>query len=68
MGAVYAYVIILTFIGPEYLQRSFAIEHDEDLREVTGRPVGADALMGGQGDVNGKESEEDARRIAKAEA
>ncbi|OBT43427.1 MFS transporter, SHS family, lactate transporter [Pseudogymnoascus sp. WSF 3629] len=68
MGAVYAYVIILTFIGPEYLQRSFAIEHDDDLREVTGRPVGADALMGGQGEVNGKESEEDARRVEKVEA
>ncbi|OBT90592.1 MFS transporter, SHS family, lactate transporter [Pseudogymnoascus sp. 03VT05] len=65
MGAVYAYVIILTFIGPEYLQRSFDIEHDDDLREVAGRSVGSNALVGGQ---NGKESEEDARRVEKAEA
>jgi SHS family lactate transporter-like MFS transporter len=68
MGAVYAYVIVLTFFGPEYLQRSFAIEHDDDLREVTGRPVGANAVVGGHGDVNGKESEEEANRIEKAEA
>lgn len=67
MGAVYAYVIILTFIGPEYLHRSFAVENDDDLREVTGRPVGADALVAGQGEVNGKESEEEAKRVEKAE-
>lgn len=68
MGAVYAYVLILTFLGPEYLQRSFAIEHDDDLREVTGRAVGADALMASQGEVNGKESEDEVKRVEKAEA
>jgi MFS transporter, SHS family, lactate transporter len=36
MGCVYAYVIILTFIGPEHLGRKFDIAHDEDARELTG--------------------------------
>lgn len=67
MGAVYAYVILLTFLGPEYLRRSFDIEHDDDLREVTGRPVGANAAVDSHGEVNGKESGEDAERIEKAE-
>lgn len=67
MGAVYAYVILLTFLGPEYLKRSFDIEHDDDLREVIGRPVGANAVVAGQGEVNGKESEEEVKRVEKAE-
>lgn len=36
MGAVYAYVIVLTFIGPEYLGRMFGIEHDQDMEEAVG--------------------------------
>lgn len=36
MGCVYAYVILLTFIGPEYRGRNFDVEADEDLREVRG--------------------------------
>jgi SHS family lactate transporter-like MFS transporter len=37
MGCVFAYVIVLTFLGPEYLRRSFAIENDADAIEVAGR-------------------------------
>lgn len=62
MGAVYAYVIVLTFLGPEYLRRSFDIEYDDDLREVAGRPVGANALGAGKG------SEEEVNRVEKSEA
>jgi SHS family lactate transporter-like MFS transporter len=36
MGCVYAYVIILTFVGPEYLKRSFEVADDADVREVAG--------------------------------
>jgi SHS family lactate transporter-like MFS transporter len=36
MGCVYAYVILLTFIGPEYLQRSFDVTHDSDIAEAAG--------------------------------
>lgn len=68
MGAVYAYVILLTFLGPEYLRRSFDIEHDDDLREVVGRPVGADAIVAGEGEVKGKESEEEVKKVEKVEA
>ena len=36
MGCVYAYVILLTFVGPEYLRRSFDAEHDSDLAAAAG--------------------------------
>jgi hypothetical protein len=31
MGCVYAYTILLTFLGPEYLGRDFHVESDEDM-------------------------------------
>ena len=36
MGCVYAYVILLTFLGPENLGRSFEVADDEDLEEAAG--------------------------------
>ncbi|PLN79285.1 sugar transporter family protein [Aspergillus taichungensis] len=35
MGAVYAYTILVTFLGPERLGRQFDVAHDADLAEVT---------------------------------
>jgi len=35
MGCVYAYVIILAFVGPERRGRSFEVTHDSDMAEVT---------------------------------
>ncbi|KAL5356767.1 major facilitator superfamily domain-containing protein [Aspergillus floccosus] len=35
MGCVYAYVIIVTFFGPERLGRQFDVAHDSDMAEVT---------------------------------
>lgn len=37
MGCVYAYVILLTFLGPEHLSRSFDASQDADITDVTGR-------------------------------
>lgn len=37
MGCVYAYVILLTFIGPEYRNRHFDVEYDRDMEEAAGR-------------------------------
>ncbi|KAK8060859.1 MFS transporter- SHS family- lactate transporter [Apiospora saccharicola] len=34
MGCVYAYVILLTFLGPEHLSKSFDVDEDEDMAEV----------------------------------
>ncbi|KAF2197658.1 MFS general substrate transporter [Delitschia confertaspora ATCC 74209] len=34
MGCVYAYVILLTLLGPEYRNRAFDVAHDEDMAEV----------------------------------
>lgn len=36
MGCVFAYTIVLTFVGPEYLKRQFGVEHDDDLAEAAG--------------------------------
>ena len=36
MGCVYVYVILLTFLGPEYRNRAFDVEHDDDLGKVKG--------------------------------
>jgi SHS family lactate transporter-like MFS transporter len=36
MGCVFAYVIIVTFVGPEYLRRSFDVNHDSDIAEAAG--------------------------------
>jgi SHS family lactate transporter-like MFS transporter len=36
MGCVFAYVILLTFLGPEYLRRQFGVAHDDDLAEAAG--------------------------------
>jgi MFS transporter, SHS family, lactate transporter len=37
MACVYVYVIVLAFLGPENLGRSFGVEHDDDLAEATGK-------------------------------
>ncbi|EME85419.1 uncharacterized protein MYCFIDRAFT_53445 [Pseudocercospora fijiensis CIRAD86] len=37
MGCVYAYVILLTFLGPEYRGRSMLARTDEDLAEAAGQ-------------------------------
>lgn len=37
MGCVYAYVILLTLIGPEYRGRVFDAVHDRDLAEASGQ-------------------------------
>lgn len=36
LGCVYAYVILLTFVGPEYRNRQFDVAHDHDLEEAAG--------------------------------
>ena len=36
MGAVYAYVILLTLIGPERKNRRFEVEYDDDMDEAVG--------------------------------
>ncbi|KAL3427284.1 sugar transporter family protein [Phlyctema vagabunda] len=36
MGCVYVYVIVLTFVGPEYLRRSFEVRDDEDMAVAAG--------------------------------
>jgi len=46
MGCVYAYVIVLTFVGPENLRGKFDIAHDSDAREVVGAAAVENATMG----------------------
>ena len=35
VGAVYAYVILLTFVGPERRGRNLNVDHDTDMMEAT---------------------------------
>lgn len=37
LGCVYAYVILLSFVGPERLGRNLDVSHDSDMAEVTHR-------------------------------
>ncbi|KIX05199.1 uncharacterized protein Z518_06071 [Rhinocladiella mackenziei CBS 650.93] len=39
MGAVYAYVILLAFVGPEKRGRNLSVEYDADMAEVTHRDL-----------------------------
>ncbi|EXJ76888.1 MFS transporter, SHS family, lactate transporter [Capronia epimyces CBS 606.96] len=39
MGTVYAYTILVTFIGPERRGRDLSVEHDTDMAEVTHRDL-----------------------------
>ncbi|KAK4988520.1 hypothetical protein LTR28_001709, partial [Elasticomyces elasticus] len=36
MGCVYVYVILLTFLGPEYRGRHMGVENDQDMEEAAG--------------------------------
>lgn len=49
MGCVYAYVILLTFLGPEHLGRKMDVAHDADVREVVGEDQIANAYRGHHG-------------------
>jgi len=44
MGCVYVYVIVLTFVGPEYLKRSFEVRQDSDIAEAAGHDTIESAL------------------------
>ena len=61
MGCVFAYVIVLTLVGPEYLGRSFDVQHDSDLSEAAGRDNVESALAKlnrGEGGVDGSDPED----------
>lgn len=55
MACVYAYVIILTFLGPEYKGRNLDAAHDQDLQEARGL----------RGAVNGHHSGSDEEKSQK---
>jgi len=51
MGCVYAYVILLTLLGPEYLGVKFGVAYDRDMAEASGaeafgRVVGGGPVVG----------------------
>lgn len=60
MGCVYAYVIILTFLGPENRGRSMAAHADHDLAEATGQDL--DIKHGEVYQRNGSDSENEKTR------
>jgi len=71
MGCVYAYVIVLTFVGPEYLKRSFEVAEDEDVREVAGDDTIEQAMKRihrreAMGTGKSSEDREDIEKVQKA--
>ena len=50
MACVYVYVIILAFLGPENLGRSFDVEQDDDLAEATETTAIGSSATGKQAD------------------
>ena len=48
MACVFVYVILLTFLGPEYKGRTMTVAHDHDLQEAAGRDAVARATHGRQ--------------------
>lgn len=46
LGCVYAYVILLTFVGPEKLGRNLDVNHDADVAEATHRDLRHEAEYG----------------------
>ncbi|KAM0740941.1 hypothetical protein ACQRIT_003798 [Beauveria bassiana] len=54
MGCVYAYTMLLTFLGPEHLRRSFDVVHDHDAQEAVGWDAVAAAHERRASDSDGK--------------
>ena len=66
MGCVYAYVIILTLIGPERKGRSMEVEKDRDMAEATHHKIGHHETAEGHheehnGEISEKEHHEEQR-------
>lgn len=64
MGAVYAYVILLTFVGPEKRGRNLDVDHDDDMAEVTHRDLRHQGDIGETG-VHGDGSSDDEKAVAR---
>lgn len=70
MGCVYLYVIVLTFVGPEYLRRSFEVREDSDIAEAAGHETIEAAMnrihrrevVGSEGNRKGGEEGKDVER------
>lgn len=62
MGAVYAYVIFVTLLGPENRGRNLDVQHDEDMEEATHRHLTPDSGSGSDDvvDEKGVKSEREA--------
>lgn len=53
MGCVYVYVILLTFVGPEYRGRNFDVAADRDMEEATGQDrLAIERKLHGEQEVN----------------
>lgn len=62
MGCVYAYVIVLTLVGPENLGRKFGVAYDNDLAEVTGQDTMAAVVHRREAMGHDDESSDDGQR------
>lgn len=68
MAAVFTYVIVLTFVGPERLGIQFGIEHDRDVADAAGSEHVAKVLRERDGSGSDGEVGEKANRRVEREA
>ena len=61
LGCVYAYVILLTFLGPEKRGRNLNVEHDADMAEVTHKDLRNQGEIG----IHGDGSSDDEKAVAR---
>lgn len=59
LGSVYAYVIFITFVGPEYLQRQFGVRYDSDMAEAAGAETIEEAIHRHEGMATGESDRDD---------
>ena len=58
MGCVYAYVVVLTLVGPEHLNRKLDVAHDADARDAVGAD-GVETSTGGRLGGGGGDDDDD---------
>ncbi|KAF4552011.1 Carboxylic acid transporter-like protein 2 [Elsinoe fawcettii] len=63
MAAVFAYTLIMTFLGPEYRGRDMGVENDHDMEEAAGRSAVTGALGRGEPKRTGSAVSDDIDRV-----
>ncbi|PSK36128.1 Carboxylic acid transporter [Elsinoe australis] len=63
MAAVFAYTLLMTFLGPEYRGRHMGVQNDHDMEEAAGEGAVDRALHGGEPKRTGSALSDDIDRV-----